>query len=162
MKKMLINFFRKPSNVCSLIGVSTGIIITFIIYYSLGVFNPPSEEDFSGLHKQEELIIQDFDNIYALENASISMNGNEIVVKLVSEKDSSYSIKMMFSKDKQFISSQEISDKPGYKTYPVDKKIDKITPYVLVTAIGVFLGALFSLIIDVIYKIIIIIRIKKK
>lgn len=152
MKTKLINYFRKPFNLCALIGVTAGFILSYLLCISAGIFTPPTEADFSELHKKEEIIIEDFDNVYNLENITVFIDEEQIIVNIVSEEESDYLVKMIFSKDRKFISSEEISNKIGYETYPTDHSVDKMLPWALVVSIGIIFGLFLNVTFYEIYR----------
>ena len=153
MKEKLINFFRDPVNVFLLIGITIGMILSVWLQCFSGAFTPPSEADFYELHKQEEIIMENFESVYSFENAIIYPNENETIIKLVSEEDSDYILKMTFTKRKEFVKSEEISEKEGFRTYPVSSFVDKTTPYFYTGIGGIALGALIGVLLLAIYKI---------
>ena len=59
---------------------------------------------------------------------------------------------MTFSKDMDLISSEEISEKTGYKTYPVFEWLDKIAPFGVTLFVGVYGGMIIGYILYKIYK----------
>ena len=152
MKTKLINFFREPGRIILLSGFIVGIILSYLFLDWAGVFLPPSESDFSELHKQEEIILEDFEKVYSFENATIYPQEEEIIVKLVSEESSNFILKMTFTKQKEFVSSEEISEKVGYSTYPINPIIDKLQPFIYFVTIGILLGFLVAVLVKAIYE----------
>ena len=142
MKNKLINFFRKPFNVYCLIGCIIGTICSVVCFYKLEAFKAPTEEDFRTMHEKEEKILEDFENIYSLEKIEISINEEYIIVDIYSEETTNYLVRTTFSKEKDLISSQEISNKKGFTSYPEKDLFDLIVLWVFVLGIGMLMGGI--------------------
>ena len=158
MKTKLINFFREPRRRESLflvIGVIIGITLAFLGCKYLGLFTPPNESDFYELREQKEIILEDFENVYDFENVKIYPNEKEIIIELVSEKNSCYILKMTFNKQKKFVSSEEISEKAGYRTHTIYPVMDKIEHWILPVFLGMLIGGLVGGLLNVIYFLIV-------
>lgn len=118
MKKKLINYFRLHLwNTCY---VTSFVLLCFVLFfwcYQNGIFTPPTEKDYESLHEQAEQIINDFDIVYKFDNyKNYPSDDGKIIVKLTSKENAYLSLNIIFTQDKQFISSDEISDKPGFET----------------------------------------------
>lgn len=155
MKNKLINFFRKPLNVYCLIGGIVGAICSVVCFHRLGAFKAPTEEDFRTMHEKEEKILEDFENIYGLEKIEISINEEHIIVDIYAEETTNYLVRTTFSKEKDLISSQEISYKKGFTSYPEKNLFDLIFLWVFVLGIGILMGGiLIGVLLNEIYSIV--------
>ena len=152
MKKKLSNYFRKPFNVCSLIGVAIGIILSYFFADYIGLLTPPSAEDYADLYVQKDQIIDNIDTIFDFNNASILSTDDKIIIELVSTTNSDYSLRLTFSKDKQLIACEERSDKPGFETYTEYRILDSIGLHSAIIFLGILVGLSFACILHLIYK----------
>lgn len=118
MRKKLSNYFRlHPWDTCY-VTIFVLICIAFVfLYYQTGGFTPPTEKDYKPLHEQEELIIKDFDIVYEFDNyKNYPSDDGKIIVELTSNENTNLSLNIVFTQNKQFISSKEISEQPGFET----------------------------------------------
>lgn len=153
MKTKLINLFRDPFNIFLAIGITLGVILSIWLYNSTGSFTPPNETDFAELHKQKEIILEDFEKVYDLSNAKIYPNEEETIVKLISEKNSDFILELTFTKQKEFVEYKEISQKMGYRTYPIIPLVDKTSPYIWTGISGFLIGVVIAFFMQIVYAI---------
>ena len=155
MKNKLINFFREPWNLCCLIGCIIGVIYSVGCFHETGAFKAPTEEDFRTMHEKEEKILEDFENIYSLEKIKISINDEHIIVDIYAEETTNYLVRSTFSKEKDLISSQEISNKRGFRYYPENNLFDLICVWVIALGVGMLMGGvLIGVLLQGIYSIV--------
>lgn len=82
------------------------IIISFVItlvYATIFIYNPPKDEDYEKLNKTSAVFLNDFDNVYSLENATININENNMSVKISSDN---CALTSYFNKDKTYLYSE--------------------------------------------------------
>lgn len=152
MKKKLSNYFRKPFNVCSSIGVAIGIILSYFFADYIGLLTPPSAEDYADLYVQKDQITDNIDTIFDFNNASIRSTDDKIIIELVSTMNSDYSLRLTFSKDKQLIDCEEISDKPGFETYTEYGILNSIGLHSAIIFLGIIFGIFWACLLHQIYK----------
>lgn len=122
MKKRLSSFFQLLSEdrgVC-IFAIILVPLCTFIFLQFgnlLGNFDPPTDEDYKRLHEQEEIVKEDFENLYSIKGASVETEDDEIKVILISDTSRNYELHMIFNKNKDFIKSIEVCSKIGFNGY---------------------------------------------
>lgn len=148
MKKRLSNFFQLLSKdigffIFAIVLVPLWIGIFIQMLNSVGAFEPPTKEDYKWLYKQEEKLKENFENVYLIEGAFIKIQNSEIKVELVSEADQNYELHMTFDKNKKLIESEEICNKPGYRTNSIAGENEKYGPIIECVSLGMMIGLLF-------------------
>ena len=101
------------------------IMLSFIITLtsaSIFIYNPPKNEDYENLAKTTAVFLNDFDNVYDLENATIDISENNISVKVSSDN---CALTSFFNKD---------------KTYLYSKRSDLSIPYSMLVIISALLS----------------------
>lgn len=144
MRKKLSNCFRlHPWNTCYVISFVLMCIVVVFWCYSAGGFTPPTEKDYESLHEQKEQIIKDFDIVYKFDNyKNYPSDDGKIIVELTSNKNTSLSLNIIFTQDKQFISSKETSEQPGFETdYSLLRRILSFSGLIVCLA---FLAMIFA------------------
>lgn len=156
MRKRLSNFFQ-------LLSEDMGLLIFAIILCPLwigifvqlksyvGAFEPPSEADYKYLHEQEDTFKDNYENVYLIEGASIKVLNSGIKVILVSETDRDYELHVTFDKNKEFIKSEEICYKEGFRKNTGNDKLEKNIPSFECILYGLFVGVLFALLLHAVY-----------
>ncbi len=144
MKKKLSNYFRlHPWDTSYVLSFVLMFIVFVFFYYSTGGFTPPTEKDYESLHKQEEKIIKDFDTVYKFDNyKNYPSDNGKIIVELTSNENTNLSLNIVFTQNKQFISSKEISEQPGFETdYSLLRRILSFSGLIVCLA---FLAIIFA------------------
>lgn len=111
MKRRLNNFFQ-------LLSKGIGILILAIVFIPVGIFfslgsarclEIPTHADYAKLYEQEEMLKEDFKNIYLIEGAFLEIIQNSnIKVTLISETNSDCKLQIIFDENKEWISTEEI------------------------------------------------------
>lgn len=159
MKKRLSNFLYHLSTDS---GIGTLLIIFSILWVVLifqmkvksNAFEPLTEADYKWLHEQEEMLENDFEEVYSIEGAQLKVQDSKIVVTLTSRESKYYELEMTFNQNKEKLKVEEICHKNGYQknTASMSPIIDKYWPKIECILGGILLGAVSAIMIGYLYR----------
>lgn len=147
MKEKFITFVDnevagKTNIVCyfCLIAAIIGFLLSFPLWYS----NEPTQKDYLNLIDKQTVIINDFDEVYDLENTTIYTSKENIIVSMAVNN---CEMKAYFNKDKEYVYSEKANTNVSLIGY--------IFAYIAVSFIlGFFAYFIFLIMCSIISKII--------
>lgn len=119
MKEHLKNFIDKEVRGKSNLTYYFAIIATvigIILSIPVGISQQVKEEDYQALIKPQQEILQNFDNVYNLENVSITTSEDKITVTI---DGNNCSQKVYFDKNKTYLCSERVNESVPIPIYTV-------------------------------------------